>query len=365
MKFIYSFSILILSTLFIQAQQDEVLVSVTATWVNGYSAKVEITPIGNVTNWEVKLNFTGNINYYSSWNSNAVLVGEVLTITPKDGYGAINAGTTVTLDFNGSDYNSLPTYLSHNFTLTNSNGELPVQKWLSDDQNINIYNSNPGNVLIGDRITSLSTSYYKFTVNGRANIVGSTNALSLWYPTLENNGSRHYMVLGHDKFSNGTVYGVIGVNEYKTSAAPKHLLLQTNSLNGGANVGIGNFSIAPVAKLTIKSGTNSKAFSVLDNNNQEVYRVTNEGIVYATEVQIKLKHEFPDYVFSKNYKLMSLDSLQAYIDTENHLPNIPAASELNNNIGVGELTRLQQEKIEELTLYILELKKRIELLENN
>ena len=249
------------------------------------------------------------------------------------------------------------------------NNNIDIIRWTGDQQNINIYNANSGNVSIGTNPASepsLSTPYYKFTVKGRTNLIGTSNALSLWHTNTQTNGYRHYMVLGHEKFSDGSDFGVLGVNEYSSTtgkAKPKHLLLQTNTQDGGANVGVGSFSIAPVAKLTVKSGTNPKAISVVNTSNEEVCRITNEGIIYATEIQIKLTDDFPDYVFAKNYNLMSLDSLESFIDLTSHLPNIPSAEEVKNEIGIGEMTRLQQEKIEELTLYILELKKRIEALE--
>jgi len=64
---------------------NEVKVTVTTSWSNGYSAKVEITPITNLENWEVKINFTGDLAYYSTWNTDAVVEGEVLTINSKPG----------------------------------------------------------------------------------------------------------------------------------------------------------------------------------------------------------------------------------------------------------------------------------------
>lgn len=85
--------------------------------------------------------------------------------------------------------------------------------------------------------------------------------------------------------------------------------------------------------------------------------------VYATEITVQLP-PFPDYVFEEEYELTSLDELELYIEENGHLPNIPSAEEVNEEgIGVGKLIHLQMEKIEELTLYILELKKDIEDLE--
>ena len=64
----------------------------------------------------------------------------------------------------------------------------------------------------------------------------------------------------------------------------------------------------------------------------------------------------PDYVFATNYKLKSLNELEAFIKANSHLPNIPNAKEIEaNGQDVGDLQLKLLEKIEELTLYVIEL----------
>lgn len=92
------------------------------------------------------------------------------------------------------------------------------------------------------------------------------------------------------------------------------------------------------------------------------FKVKRNGTVYAREIYVQ-GGTFPDYVFANEYKLMKLDDLAQYISLNKHLPNVPSAKEVEEKgIGVGELNIVQMEKIEELTLYILELKKEIEQL---
>ena len=72
-----------------------------------------------------------------------------------------------------------------------------------------------------------------------------------------------------------------------------------------------------------------------------------------------------DYVFKDNYNLMSISELEEFVVNEQHLPNIPPASSVENEgIKLKEMNQKMMEKIEELTLYIIELHKRIEKLEN-
>jgi hypothetical protein len=74
--------------------------------------------------------------------------------------------------------------------------------------------------------------------------------------------------------------------------------------------------------------------------------------------------DFPDYVFASDYNLRPLAMLENYIDEQGHLPNIPTAADVaENGINVGELQVAQMEKIEELTLYLIELNKQIKALQ--
>lgn len=97
---------------------------------------------------------------------------------------------------------------------------------------------------------------------------------------------------------------------------------------------------------------------------KDMFKVDSDGITYAQEIKIMDLPNFPDYVFAKDYQLPSLKEVASYIDENGHLPNIPSAEEVDKNgIGVGELQLKLLEKVEELTLYLLEQQKRIEKLE--
>ena len=58
---------------------------------------------------------------------------------------------------------------------------------------------------------------------------------------------------------------------------------------------------------------------------------------------------------------MPLNELENYVKSQSHLPNIPSTSELqkNNGISLGEMSEKQLIKIEELTLYIIEMNKKL------
>jgi hypothetical protein len=78
---------------------------------------------------------------------------------------------------------------------------------------------------------------------------------------------------------------------------------------------------------------------------------------------VTLANPFPDYVFETNYKLMPLSDLAAFIAKYKHLPNLPSAQQVadnNNQVELGEMQALLLEKVEELTLYILQQQQQIE-----
>lgn len=71
-----------------------------------------------------------------------------------------------------------------------------------------------------------------------------------------------------------------------------------------------------------------------------------------------------DYVFDEKYKLKSIEDLESFVKTNKHLPNIPSAEEVvKNGIDMATMDAKLLEKIEELSLYIIQQNKRIEALE--
>lgn len=87
-------------------------------------------------------------------------------------------------------------------------------------------------------------------------------------------------------------------------------------------------------------------------------KLTVKGKIHALEVNVDINVPGPDYVFDKSYKLPALHEVESYIRQNKHLPEVPSASEIKENgIMVGENSMLLLKKIEELTLYVIELKK--------
>lgn len=93
------------------------------------------------------------------------------------------------------------------------------------------------------------------------------------------------------------------------------------------------------------------------------YRISVKGKIRAEEV--KVYNTWADYVFAPTYILPSLKEVENYIAKNGHLPNVPSAKEIKEKgLELGEMSKIQQEKIEELTLYMIQQNKEIEELKS-
>ena len=93
------------------------------------------------------------------------------------------------------------------------------------------------------------------------------------------------------------------------------------------------------------------------------YKLTVTGKIICEELKVELTANWPDYVFGEDYQLKPLHELKSYIATNKHLPNIPKASEVEKDgLEVGEMNRKLLEKVEELTLYIIDLQEQVDQL---
>ncbi len=76
--------------------------------------------------------------------------------------------------------------------------------------------------------------------------------------------------------------------------------------------------------------------------------------------------DWPDYVFGGSHRLMPLGEVEDYINANGHLPEVPSAAEAETDgVDLGEMNRLLLQKVEELTLYVIDLQKQIEELRLN
>jgi hypothetical protein len=125
-------------------------------------------------------------------------------------------------------------------------------------------------------------------------------------------------------------------------------------------------SSANAGKVVIQDQNANATVCIGSNVAATGYKLSVAGKVICTELKVLLQANWPDYVFAKDYKLMPLNQLEEYISTNNHLPDVPSAKEMDekNGIEVGEMQTLLVKKLEEANLYILQLNKRVSELES-
>ena len=93
-------------------------------------------------------------------------------------------------------------------------------------------------------------------------------------------------------------------------------------------------------------------------------RLCADGLLMAKEVKVTLTG-WPDYVFGADYRLRSLAETEAYINANGHLPDVPSATEVEEGgLSLGEMNKVLLQKVEELTLHVIELQKQIDELKN-
>jgi hypothetical protein len=93
------------------------------------------------------------------------------------------------------------------------------------------------------------------------------------------------------------------------------------------------------------------------------YALSVDGTIVATKTVVQIG-SWADKVFQKNYKLMTLSEIEAFVTQYKHLPEIPSEAEvLENGVDVGEMNKLLLQKVEELTLHLIDLDKKYKSLE--
>ena len=207
--------------------------------------------------------------------------------------------------------------------------------------------------------------------NGNLSVMSSEQLVSMVY----RNDCFGHEIMDQDGLRTGTGRGAgdrpIWKSEigklYTGGDCPAKVGINTSSPNSALHVkGKSYFDgLAEVREGLIvqHSGGNDKILRLRNGSGINTFVVNQDGHTWAREFTVTTLDKFPDYVFKSDYKLLPLNELDTYIKQNGHLPNIPRAEEVEaNGMELGELTRLQMEKIEELTLYMIEMKKELDAL---
>lgn len=144
--------------------------------------------------------------------------------------------------------------------------------------------------------------------------------------------------------------------------APRHLITEASGdfvIDPGVSGGGGN------DLLKIQGNASVYGNLTVHSSSGTEFKVYTDGKVRAREVQVDLQ-TIPDYVFDKDYQMYSIEELSSYITSNHHLPNIPSECDYNERgcINLTELNIKLLEKVEELTLYLIQLNDQIKEMKN-
>ncbi len=119
----------------------------------------------------------------------------------------------------------------------------------------------------------------------------------------------------------------------------------------GSNINNSNSGIVSI-------GSFPTAWTAIDTSG---IKLTVKGAIFAKKLTVT-QVLWPDYVFDRDYKLRSLKDVESFINTNNHLPDVPSEREVKaNGVNVGENQAVLLRKIEELTLYLIKQHKEQEI----
>jgi len=279
---------------------------------------------------------------------------------------------------------------------SNEGKHVTVTGYMAGDYNAGDYltatGSSAGYSNQGSRVTA--TGYRAGYYNTGSNLCGlghealksnsADNVVAIGYEAGENNTTSNIFILKQNNvnatpliygdFSSGNVG--IGINtapeeklEVAGTAKMNGFKLPTGAVNGyvltSDSNGVGTWQLGGGgggASLWSQSGGSDIYYNtgnVCIGTDTAESELTVDGTITTREMKVQLTG-WPDFVFEDNYQLMPLSKLEKHVKKEKSLPGIPKNKEvIKEGVYVGEMQAKLLEKVEELTLYVIELNKEV------
>lgn len=323
--------------------------------------KVKITPSGrfvffNVTTpgniWDKNLFFGGGIDNPTASGNVVFGMGAFTQNTGGQGNTAVgnNAMSAMTSgDFNlAVGLNSM--HVTENGTYNTAVGMNAMATFKSGTGNTVLGTGSMamGN-LIGDNNVAVGLSVLRYLNSGNNNV--SIGAES--YRALVNGSNNVSLGFSNAKYitsGNNNIFIGNNITPYNTTSPNNELNIGNWIVGNNGTIGIGTFTSQIPSDGIATDGNKYKLF-VKDGIKTE-----------RVKVDIAAGNGWADYVFAKDYKLMSLKDLNQFIKENGHLPEVPTTEEaIKNGIELKEMNILLLKKIEELTLHLINQKEELNL----
>lgn len=238
---------------------------------------------------------------------------------------------------------------------------------------------------VSSYVTPNGTTYgHKTTLDAYVNSAGSSNQGSIYLYGSQSSIIMGKLGLGTDLVSNNISFphvdaseAPVGISWYTSSLGDPTLYGIHRTAGGWTHPSYQQLRFGWPTGLIMDPGTlYDKSYVDIQGNGLRVstgsvgigtlttgdYKLAVEGTIGARKIKVT-QQPWADYVFDENYKRLSLAELENYIKANHHLPGIPTETEVRKDgVDLGEMNKKLLEKIEELTLYLIELKKEVEIL---
>lgn len=281
------------------------------------------------------------------------------------GYQALKGGASITGNSNvGLGARTLSSLTSGNANLAIGTGALNLNT--SGANNLAIGSSSLKKITTGSENVGLGSFSLTESVIGKQNIAIGSSAL--YNNTNDGNVAIGY-ASGYSSIA-GTKNVFIGFQAgYSETGSNKLYISNSNSAtpllkgefdNKNLKINLGASKSTTVGFLAV--GNFETTFAMPTNNSYRL--IVQDGIITEKiKVAVKGTPDWADYVFEPSYQLMPLDKVESFVKENKHLPNVPSAEDLvKNGLDVSQTSAKLMEKIEELTLYMIELNKEIKAL---
>ena len=351
----------------------------------GYRAGVALNPTGNdgvnnlaQGNQALQATTTGSYNvavggaalYSNISGSNNTAIGFASLFSNKGGGNtAIGASPLYTNDIGGSNttmgQESMFSNTSGSFNM--AYGTFALRSNTTGDANAALgfealkanINGNRNVALGSQALVANQVGSENIAIGGRAgagNISGNRN-IFIGFRAGEFETNSNMLYISNSETANplikGSFHSTAPWVRFNVKAAPSS---PTPSTTG--YLAIGDFDTAP-------AGAGAGGLGLPSSFTGGAYRLYVQDGILTEKLKVALRNssDWADYVFAPDYKLAPLEEVETFIKANNHLPNVPSADEMaSNGLDVSKTSAKLMEKIEELTLYMIELNKEVKAL---